>query len=416
MSATDSGPMEGKRQLEMANRLFGEANHLFQRQEYDRARNVLYRLERAGFESPEMRLMLGFCERKRRRAFDAIRHFERAAESAPSDYRPPFQIACALDELGDHTRAESWYRKSLALSPNDHRTHSNLGNALQDMGRKTEAIEAYRRALELSPSLAATWYNLATALLEQDDPGPAMDALERALELDPDFSRARFNLGVLHWLRGDAQLAEDSMEKVSAAGLGHLVASLDYVKTHWTSETRLFGDAFDVLRYALAQAPHGGVAAEFGVSFGNSIRFIASLTDRKVYGFDSFEGLPEAWEKEPEGMYTTRGVLPEVPENVELRAGWFKDTLPAFAAEVPEPLVFANVDCDLYSSTREVLDTLGHLLPAGAILCFDEYIGYETWQQDEHRAFQEYVVRTGRHYRYLAFSFMSKQAVVVLDD
>jgi len=82
-------------------------------------------------------------------------------------------------------------------------------------------------------------------------------------------------------------------------------------------EKRLFGDASDMFRYALDQAPDDGVVAEFGVSFGSSIRFIASLTDSKVYGFDSFEGLPEAWSKEPKGMYTTRAKLPEAPGNYD---------------------------------------------------------------------------------------------------
>jgi len=402
--------------LGKANRLFRKANQLFQQQEYSEARKVLHRLERSGFESPEMRLMLGFCERQRRRSFDALRHFELAAKAAPSDHRPPFQIACAWDELGDHAQAEPWYRQSLSLEPFNHRAHSNLGNALQDMGRKKEAVESYQRALELSPSLPLTCYNLATALFDYDDPGPAVEALEKALTLDPDLVRVHFHLGTLYWLQGENLRAEKCMEKVRAAGLDHLISSLDYVKANATPETRLFGDAFDVFRYALDQAPDGGVVAEFGVSFGNSIRFIASLTDRRVYGFDSFEGLPEAWAKEPKGMYTTRGKVPEAPGNVEFRVGWFKDTLPSFAKQLAEPLVFANVDCDLYSSTREVLETLGHLFPAGAVICFDEYLGHETWQQDEYRAFQEFVARTGRSYRYLGFSFMSKQAVMMLDN
>jgi tetratricopeptide (TPR) repeat protein len=393
-----------------------EASHLFQQRKYNEARKVLQRLERSGFESPEMHLMLGFCERQRRRSFDALRHFELAAKAAPSDYRPPFQIACAWDELGDHAQAEQWYRQSLSLEPYNHRAHSNLGNALQDMGRKKEAIESYQHALELSPSLSVTCYNLATALFDHDNPGPAVEMLERALTLEPGMVRAHFDLGTLYWLQGENLRAEKCMEKVCAAGLDHLVSSLDYVKANATSETRLFGDAFDVFQYALAHAPDGGAVAEFGVSFGNSIRFIASLTDRRVYGFDSFEGLPVAWSKEPKGMYTTRGKLPEVPGNVEFRVGWFKDTLPSFAMQFSEPLIFANVDCDLYSSTREVLETLGHLFPAGGVICFDEYIGHETWQHDEYRAFQEYVARTGRSYRYLGFSFMSKQAVVVLDN
>ena len=398
-----------------ANTGFTEANGLFQQGKYDEAREILLRLERSGFESPEFRLMLGFCERERRRSFDALRHFELAAKAAPSDYRPPFQIACAWDELGDHAQAEIWYRQSLSLEPYNHRAHSNLGNALQDVGRKKEAVESYQRALELSPSLSVTRYNLATALFDHDDPGPAVESLEKALTLDPGMVRAHFDLSTLYWLQGENLRAEKCMEKVSAAGLDYLISSLEYVKANATSETRLFGDAFDVFRHALNHAPDRGVLAEFGVSFGNSIRFIASQTDRTVYGFDSFEGLPEAWSKEPKGMYTTRGKLPEAPGNVEFRVGWFKDTLPSFAMQLDEPLVFANVDCDLYSSTREVLETLGHLFPAGSVICFDEYLGHETWQRDEYLAFQEYVTRTGRSYRYLGFSFMSKQAVVVMD-
>jgi tetratricopeptide (TPR) repeat protein len=207
-----------------------KANRLFQEQKYGEAREELHRLERSGFESPEMRLLLGFCERRSRRSFDALRHFEIAAKAIPSDYRPPFQIACAWDELGDHAQAEKWYRRSLSLEPGNPRAHSNLGNALQDMGRKKEAVESYRRALDLSPSLAVTHYNLATALFDHDDPGPAVEALEKALTLDPGLDRANFDLGILYWLQGENLRAEKCMEKVRAAGLDYLINSLEYVK------------------------------------------------------------------------------------------------------------------------------------------------------------------------------------------
>jgi len=402
--------------MTVANTGLTEACRLFQIRRYGEARKVLRRLECSGFDSVETHLMLGFCERQRRRSFDALRHFELAAKVAPSDYRPPFQIACAWDELGDHARAELWYRQSLSLEPSNPRAHSNLGNALQDTGRRKEAVESYKRALELSPSLSVTHYNLATALFDQDDPAPAVGALEKAITLDPGLARAHFDLSTLYWLQGENLRAEKCMETVRAAGLDYLISSLDYVKANATSETRLFGDRFDVFRYALDHAPDDGVVAEFGVSFGSSIRYIAAMTERRVYGFDSFEGLPEAWSKEPKGMYTTRGKVPEAPGNVEFKVGLFTDTLPAFATQLAEPLSFANVDCDLYSSTRDVLETLGHLFPEGAVICFDEYLGHETWQQHEFLAFQEYVARTGRSYRYLGFSFMSRQAVIVLDN
>jgi hypothetical protein len=34
---------------------------------------------------------------------------------------------------------------------------------------------------------------------------------------------------------------------------------------------------------------------EFGVATGTTINYISRFTNDKVYGFDSFEGLPENW-------------------------------------------------------------------------------------------------------------------------
>ena len=38
-----------------------------------------------------------------------------------------------------------------------------------------------------------------------------------------------------------------------------------------------------------------GLIMEFGVASGESLKYIADHTKRQVYGFDSFKGLPEAW-------------------------------------------------------------------------------------------------------------------------
>ena len=52
------------------------------------------------------------------------------------------------------------------------------------------------------------------------------------------------------------------------------------------------------LRHTLKLAPPTGEVLEFGVFRGKSIRTIAKVVPkRKVYGFDSFIGLPEDWER-----------------------------------------------------------------------------------------------------------------------
>jgi hypothetical protein len=51
----------------------------------------------------------------------------------------------------------------------------------------------------------------------------------------------------------------------------------------------------DLLSHAIEIALKSGLVLEFGVASGRTISHIAARTTRTVYGFDSFEGIPEAW-------------------------------------------------------------------------------------------------------------------------
>ena len=56
---------------------------------------------------------------------------------------------------------------------------------------------------------------------------------------------------------------------------------------------------------------------EFGVASGNTINYISKFTTDKVYGFDSFEGLPEKWRDGfDKGSFNRHGILPHVNSNV----------------------------------------------------------------------------------------------------
>ena len=79
-----------------------------------------------------------------------------------------------------------------------------------------------------------------------------------------------------------------------------------------------------------------GSVLEFGVRHANSTRQLASLAKQDVHGFDSFEGIPEDWHDEGRGSYSTKGVIPKVPSNIHLHAGWFDATLPKFLADNSE--------------------------------------------------------------------------------
>lgn len=114
---------------------------------------------------------------------------------------------------------------------------------------------------------------------------------------------------------------------------------------------------------------------EFGVAYGESLGSMMSRfshPDSQFFGFDSFEGLPEAWHPNEEadvkvGGFTTNGNLPVIKDGrAEFFKGWFQNTLPPFLAthRVGCPRAhLVHYDADLYSSTLFILCTLWHHLP-----------------------------------------------------
>lgn len=134
---------------------------------------------------------------------------------------------------------------------------------------------------------------------------------------------------------------------------------------------------------------------EFGVYQGYTVGLIREALDEsyKVFGFDSFEGLPEDWENTTcmKGHFSTGGVIPDI-DGVKFFKGWFEDTIPQYLEEA-DTIGLLHVDCDLYSSTKTIFDNLHPYIKKGTIIVFDEWCYHADPQYDDHeqKAFYEYV-------------------------
>jgi predicted O-methyltransferase YrrM len=170
----------------------------------------------------------------------------------------------------------------------------------------------------------------------------------------------------------------------------------------------------EVFDQALALVPRDGLVCEFGVFEGASTNYLARrLPGRRLFGFDSFEGLPEDWRPDFEaGMFSTGGRLPQVEANVTLIKGWFEQTLPPFAAAHPGQVALLHIDCDLYSSTKCVLAHLGDRIGPGAILVFDEFFNYPGWEEHEFRAFSEFVKARQLRHEIIAWNAEHEQIAI----
>lgn len=135
---------------------------------------------------------------------------------------------------------------------------------------------------------------------------------------------------------------------------------------------------------------------EFGVWKGSSISWFANhdqATESRLFGFDSFEGLPEDWAAfQPKGHFSTGGVIPRIDDpRVRFVKGWFNETLEPFLRRERElcdsvnrgdRTLVVHFDADLFSSTMYVLSVLSFHFDSYYFI-FDEFIG------DEARALYE---------------------------
>ena len=149
-----------------------------------------------------------------------------------------------------------------------------------------------------------------------------------------------------------------------------------------------------------------GDIAEFGVSRGGSIRYIAKhFKNRTIHGFDSFEGIPEAWAGNDEGAFSTHGKFPKVPSNVKFWPGWFEDSIPKWREKYNDQLAYVHIDCDLYSSTKTIFDGIGDLMGSGTVILFDDYFNFPDWENDGHKVLEDAIKKHNWEIEYLAYAW-----------
>ncbi len=118
---------------------------------------------------------------------------------------------------------------------------------------------------------------------------------------------------------------------------------------------------------------------EFGVAGGSSFRWwVENNTNplSKFHGFDTFEGLPEAWGPFKAGDMSAGSKTPEIKDSrVTFYRGLFQQTLPGFIQNYKSNnRKVIHMDADLYSSTLYSLTSLAPLLKKDDIILFDEFL------------------------------------------
>lgn len=203
-----------------------------------------------------------------------------------------------------------------------------------------------------------------------------------------------------HHRRLKATAREKSLRQVRAPDLLDLLNEDQIKESALTSrrlmcsETSLFTSREGIRSWSFRTLPQlhkTGMILEFGVDGGKSLVQIASSAGRRVFGFDAFEGLRDAWSKPGRtvGSMDRGGRVPKLlreRQNVKIVQGWVEDTLEPFLRENPDSISIAHLDMDVYPPTKFVLQQIKPRLGPGSFLIFDDFFGFIGWQNHSYRA------------------------------
>jgi O-methyltransferase len=140
-----------------------------------------------------------------------------------------------------------------------------------------------------------------------------------------------------------------------------------------------------------------GDICEFGVAQGATSKLMASeimpLADRKLWLFDSFEGLPAPTKQDKlindifnlGSMDKYQGTMASPESNVldkltslgfptdraKIKKGWIRETVNS--GDLPTQVAFAYVDFDFYDPIKEALNFLDQRMPPGGKILVDDY-------------------------------------------
>lgn len=349
-----------------------------------------------------------------------------------------YQIASAYDEMGRVEESVCAFQKVIDLEnqlPSNNLTQSSntlisQANVLLDgLGTRETSYEVFKRADHPGPSSLLAGMTADSLGLH----GEARNYYQNALIYQPYNVDAIIGM-ISNYKRFGCRDEKEMImnEKLQRHVPSDALSSLNYALTqNITNSEYLHYFTYDMIQLGLRNvAIPDGLVLEFGVYYGKTLKMISSYFEKLnssqiVHGFDTFDGLPQDWRGTKAGSYSTEGILPNVGRNVRYHVGLFSDCVKRFLSklrhdEITEDkkeksaVAFLNIDCDLYSSTMDVLLPLaeeGRIVP-GTVIMFDEYIMNPRWQDDEFKAFQEVAHMYGWKYEYIAFSIVTGQAII----
>jgi tetratricopeptide (TPR) repeat protein len=150
----------------------------------------------------------------RRDADGAVRHFERAVETAPQFSAAWNELGTVAYQTGNYVRAEECFKRALDEDPHSYEPLVNLGGVEVTLGKTERALDYNIHAVLERPRDALAQSQLGMAYFQAGNDDLALKHLDIARGLDPaHFSHPQLLMAEIHLRRKDRAAAAADMEE-----------------------------------------------------------------------------------------------------------------------------------------------------------------------------------------------------------
>lgn len=147
---------------------------------------------------------------------EAISHYTKATEIAPTYSAAYNLLGYAYRQRGDYSSAEEAFKKYIELIPNDPNPYDSYAELLLKMGRFDDSIAQYRKALSIDPHFNASHFGISADLMYQGKTDAAASELQTMVDQarnDGERRTAYFGMAVLASDTGNFEKALQAMDK-----------------------------------------------------------------------------------------------------------------------------------------------------------------------------------------------------------
>jgi len=138
----------------------------------------------------------------------AAENYRKALQLNPRDAKLRYNLALALDRLGDLPSEREELERAVGLDPKVAVAHNQLGLLALRAGKQAEAEKRFQAALAADPTFAEAQSNLGVLCSQQGKNAEAASLFQRAIQNDSKYSKAYVNFGLLLAQQGALSEAE----------------------------------------------------------------------------------------------------------------------------------------------------------------------------------------------------------------